>query len=191
MSTRAPALPAEERRRAILDATLPLLIERGGAVSTKQIAEAAGIAEGTIFRVFPDKDSLVRAAVELAFDPEPTEVALAGIDRTLAFEAQLAAAAEILQDRLAAIWRLISAIGSAPEDKQGPPSESEALTALFAEHADRVVHDPASCALRLRVLTLALSHPLLVDEPMSPTEIVALLLDGIRDRNREDASPCS
>ncbi|HYD08975.1 MAG TPA: helix-turn-helix domain-containing protein, partial [Acidimicrobiales bacterium] len=83
-STRAPALPAEERRRAILDATLPLLIERGSAVSTKQIAEAAGIAEGTIFRVFPDKDSLVRAAVELAFDPEPTEQALAAIDATQA-----------------------------------------------------------------------------------------------------------
>ena len=188
MSTRAPALPAEERRRAILDATLPLLIERGSAVSTRQIAEAAGIAEGTIFRVFPDKDSLVRAAVELAFDPEPTERALAAIDAGLPFEAQLAEAVTILQDRLAAIWRLISAIGSAPEDKQGPPSESEALTALFASHADRVVHDAASCAQRLRVLTLALSHPLLVDEPMSPTEIVALLLDGIR--NREDAS-CS
>ena len=188
MSTRAPALPAEERRRAILDATLPLLIERGSAVSTRQIAEAAGIAEGTIFRVFPDKDSLVRAAVELAFDPEPTERALAGIDRGWTFEAQLADAVRILQDRLAAIWRLISALGAAPEDKQGPPSESEALTALFADHADRVVHDPASCARRLRALTLALSHPMLVDEPMSPTEIVSLLLDGIR--NREDAS-CS
>ena len=188
MSTRAPALPAEERRQAILDATLPLLVERGAAVSTKQIAEAAGIAEGTIFRVFPDKDSLVRAAVERAFDPEPTEQALADIDQAQPFEAQLSAAVTILQDRLAAIWRLISAIGSAPEEKKGPPTASAGLTALFARHADRVVHDPASCAQRLRALTLALSHPLLVDEPMSPTEIVALLLDGIRDR--EDAS-CS
>ncbi|HYD08790.1 MAG TPA: helix-turn-helix domain-containing protein [Acidimicrobiales bacterium] len=184
MSTRAPALPAEERRRAILDATLPLLIERGSAVSTKQIAEAAGIAEGTIFRVFPDKDSLVRAAVELAFDPEPTEQALAAIDATQAFEAQLVDAVTILQHRLAAIWQLISAVGTAPETK-GPPTESAAVTALFGRHADRVVHDAKSCATRLRALTLALSHPLLVDEPMSPTEIVALLLDGIR--NREDA----
>lgn len=188
MSTRAPALPAEERRQAILDATLPLLVERGGAVSTKQIAEAAGIAEGTIFRVFPDKDSLVRAAVERAFDPEPTEQALAAIDATKAFEAQLADAVTILQQRLAAIWRLISAIGAAPEDKQARPGESAALTALFATHASQVVHDPASCAQRLRALTLALSHPLLVDEPMSPSEIVSLLLDGIR--NREGAS-CS
>ena len=190
VSTRAPALPAEERRKAILEATLPLLVERGAAVSTKQIAEAAGIAEGTIFRVFPDKDSLVRAAVDLAFDPEPTERALASIGRDQPFEAQLADAVRILQDRLAAIWRLISAVGGAPEDKQGPPTESEALTALFAEHAGAVVHDPASSARRLRALTLALSHPLLVDEPMSPTEIVALLLDGIRNRTRKDAA-CS
>src|SRR5690349_14358157 len=135
MSTRAPALPAEERRQAILDATLPLLVERGAAVSTKQIAEAAGIAEGTIFRVFPDKDSLVRATVERVFDPEPTERALASIDPTRPFEAQLVDAVTILQDRLAAIWRLISAIGGPPEDKKGPPTESEALTALFAANA--------------------------------------------------------
>jgi len=187
MSTRAPALPAEERRKAILEATLPLLLERGGAVSTKQIAEAAGIAEGTIFRVFPDKDAVVRAVLELAFDPEPTERAIAAIDPSLAFEDQLEAAVVILQRRLADIWRLISAVGK-PDTAQGPPSESAALTALFRRHADRIVHDPEGAARRMRTVTLAVSHPLLVDEPMSPGEIVSLLLDGIRDR---EVTPCS
>src|SRR6185437_10931544 len=49
MSTRAPAMRAEERRAAIIAATLPLLLERGTNISTRQIAETAGIAEGTIF----------------------------------------------------------------------------------------------------------------------------------------------
>ena len=63
-------LPADERRAAIIDAVVPLLREYGEAVTCRQIADAAGIAEGTIFRVFADKDELlarrVRAAVDLA-----------------------------------------------------------------------------------------------------------------------------
>ena len=52
MTPRAAPLSPDERRRAIVDAVLPLLIEHGRAVTTRQMAEAAGIAEGTIFRVF-------------------------------------------------------------------------------------------------------------------------------------------
>src|ERR1700712_1938079 len=88
-SRRAPALPAEERKAAIIAATLPLLRTHGAAVTTRQIAEAAGIAEGTIFRVFPDKDALIQAAVETVFDPGRIEAALASIDPTLSLEPRL------------------------------------------------------------------------------------------------------
>jgi AcrR family transcriptional regulator len=177
---RAAALPPGERRAAIVAATLPLLMEHGLAISTRQIAEAAGIAEGTIFRAFPDKDSVVRAAVELAFDPEPSELALAAIDRELPFEDQLTEAVAIIQRRLSQLWHLISTVGQ-PERARERPPDSPALTALFAAHADRVRLTPAAAARHLRALTLAVSHPVLVaDEPLSPPEIVSLVLDGIR-----------
>ena len=185
MSRRAPALPAEERKAAILTATLPLLLERGAGVSTRQIAEAAGIAEGTIFRVFPDKDAVVRAAVELAFDPEPAERALAAIDPTLPFENRLTEAVRIMQRRLADIWRLVSMVGDTGPPRS--PADFAGLTALFEPERRHLRHDPATAARQLRALTLAVSHPVLnPDGPMSPDEIVSLLLDGIRVRR-----PCS
>ena len=57
----------DERREAIVQATLPLLVEHGANLSTRQIAGAAGIAEGTVFRVFTDKDELLRTCLSEAF----------------------------------------------------------------------------------------------------------------------------
>ena len=59
----------DERRRAIVDVVVPLLLRARGGVTTKQIAEAAGIAEGTIFRVFPDKAALLMAVAEETMNP--------------------------------------------------------------------------------------------------------------------------
>ena len=70
----------------IVEAMLPLLLEHGEMVTTRQIAEAAGIAEGTIFRVFADKDELIAAVVDPALDPEPLEQAFGAIDLGLPFE---------------------------------------------------------------------------------------------------------
>lgn len=78
----------DERREAIARATVPLLEEHGAQVSTRQIAQAAGVAEGTLFRAFDDKVELMTAAVERVLDPSGRVAALDALPatRTLADE---------------------------------------------------------------------------------------------------------
>src|SRR4051794_3335550 len=66
---RAPGMTPDQRRDAIISAALPLVAEQGAAVTTAQIARAAGTGEATIFRVFDDKDALLQACVARALDP--------------------------------------------------------------------------------------------------------------------------
>src|SRR3954454_22165810 len=92
---RAAALPPDERRSMIVQATLPLLLEHGDMVTTRQIADAAGIAEGTIFRAFPDKDTLIRAVLDAALDTATLDRSLTAIPPGLSFEKAILAAVEI------------------------------------------------------------------------------------------------
>ena len=185
--SRAAALPRGERRAAIVEATLPLLLTHGAGVTSRQIAEAAGVAEGTIFRVFSDKEELLEAVGDLAFDPAPTQAALEAIDLDQPLERRLELAVEILQRRVTVIWQFMTAVGMGkpPERLQarrGPQApEMQALARVFAPDRDRLRRDPTQSAQLLRSLTFACSHPALIaEEPLAPDEIVSLLLEGIK-----------
>ncbi|HEY5011895.1 MAG TPA: helix-turn-helix domain-containing protein [Acidimicrobiia bacterium] len=193
---RASALPADERRSMIVAATLPLLIEHGDRVTSKQIAEAAGIAEGTIFRVFADKDEVIAAVVESALDPEPLEAALAGIARDLSFEDGLAAAIVIMQQRVIDIWRLVSSVGTRFHTRR-PMADSDALVRMFEAHRSEITVEPIVAARLLHALTLSMTHPMLAGEPRQPNELVHLFLHGVggtgvggTESAGEKASPC-
>ena len=80
---RATPLPPDERRAAILLAVRPVLLARGAAVTSRELAEAAGVSEGTLFRVFTDKVTLIREAVLAAVDPADSVAELSVIDREL------------------------------------------------------------------------------------------------------------
>lgn len=177
---RAAALPPEQRRAAIIEAVRPLLAEFGESVTSKQIACAAGIAEGTIFRVFVDKDELLDATLDAALDQEPFEAALRSIDADLPFEQQLVEATELIQRRVVDVWTLLSHLSpKRHEHVRRPMTDSPALVAIFVTHRDRLRVEPAVAARHLRALTLSLTHPMIAAEASAASDIVDTVLHGV------------
>jgi AcrR family transcriptional regulator len=191
VSTRAAALPADQRRAAIIAAALPLLLERGANVSTRQIAEAAGIAEGTIFRVFPDKFALIHEAVKASLDPALVSKALSEIYPLAPIDVQITEAARIIVDYFERVIALFTAVRNMPTKDShrvpGPPPYvaeanaviNESLTELFERHRENLRIEPARAASAFRALIFANCHPGMgIGEKLTIDEIVSVLLFG-------------
>lgn len=164
----------------IVAATLPLLLEHGDRVTSRQIAEAAGIAEGTIFRAFADKDEIIVAVIEAALDQEPVEIALSDIPDELGFEGRLAAAVVIFQQRVIDVWQVMSSVGTRfHEMTRRPMVDSDALVRMFEANRAEITVEPMVAARLLRALTLSTTHPMLAGDPRSPDELVQLFLHGV------------
>lgn len=104
----------EDRKAAIIDAVLPLVAERGNDVTSRELAQTAGVAEGTLFRAFGDKAALVGAvAVEglhRAARPEDTLAELTGIDPDHPLERRLELMIELSRGRMAEVMRWMSVL---------------------------------------------------------------------------------
>ena len=171
--TRAAPLPLDERRAALIAATEPLLERFGRDVSTRQIAEAAGVAEGTIFRAFATKEELIDAVIEDAFDTQRTCDELAQVDPGLNLEERLTVAVTILQERLRRIFALFGSLRlrKEPHDhdrfraKQQADYEliNHAIASLITPDQDRLRLDVREAASALRTITLSITHPMLGD----------------------------
>jgi AcrR family transcriptional regulator len=204
MSPRAAALPPSERRVSIVRAALGIIRERGTLPTTREIADAAGVAEGTIFRAFDTKERLVEAVVDEAFCPAPIALQLRAIDVNVPLRERLVALVTVLQGRYSEIFGVMGALGlSAPpahfeehrgchadtghvpveeQDRSadpdwGPPGSQ--LQAFVDPDADQLTCTPAELVRYLRLLTFSASHPQIADGPLlRPQTIVDLLLDG-------------
>jgi AcrR family transcriptional regulator len=157
-SGRAAPLPPDERRIAILKAVLPVVRARGTDVTTRELAEAAEVAEGTLFRVFDDKESLVREAIASALDPGEFLAELRIIDLGLPVEERLAAVIRTGVSRMAdlALWMSMfhrKDRGSAPEGpggrgahagpRQGWAERQEATQVLVRAELRRILEPDA------------------------------------------------
>lgn len=197
LSGRASPLSPDLRRETLIDSTIPLLREHGAAITTRQIAEACGVAEGTIFRAFPDKDSLITAALDKALDPTDTIAEIAAVDRSLPLEPRLRAAGAILYRRMTGVFSLrdvmhmrLQHCSAAHLSKEAHRARNsyivDALADLLRPDEELLRRTPVEVAQLLRALIFSGAHPMISAEaPLSSDEVISILLDGVRRHPKE------
>lgn len=183
---RAKPMSVEDRQESILDAALPLLRERGLDVTTREIADAAGIAEGTIFRAFPDKQAVIDAALARVMDPAPTLVRLRAIDPGLPIEGAIREIVQVLSDWFSEIMALMSILGSRerPRAAHGPDdgeaSGAKVIATILGLYRERLRMEPAAAAHLIRVLVFGVSMPTFgLQDSLTTADIVDFVLRGI------------
>lgn len=195
--SRATPLPPDERRRALIDATLPLLREHGLGISTRQIAEAACVAEGTIFRVFPSKAELIDATIEEAISHERLVGRLAAEASGLGLADQVAAVVRVLQEHALDAKLIFAILGhrpshakDEPDDEARRPSHSDinarvagTITALFTPHAAQLTLEPAAAAWMVLALSFGSAFTVPDADALPPARVADVLLHGIAKEN--------
>jgi AcrR family transcriptional regulator len=138
-------LKGDERRRVIIDAALALFARKGfRGTTTKEIAEAAGCSEATIFKYFTSKDELYSAILEVKSAIEETlakaaEAAAKGDDAGVFRAVGLEALVRTEQDPSLMRLLLFSAL------------EGHELSHLFFESKVRHLHEFLSTYIEQRI----------------------------------------
>ncbi|GGV30632.1 TetR/AcrR family transcriptional regulator [Streptomyces spectabilis] len=184
---RAPGMSPEQRREMIIQTAIPLIAEYGAAVTTAKIARAAGIGEGTIFRVFADKDELLQACVAKALSPEHAVRELDAIDVSQPLPDRLAEAAEALQAHLARMGAILGALGHRGGKHPGSvrgAGRDESTTRIRAALAELLEPDRASLRrppeqIAALFFGLLFTQPRTEDEPdLTAQELAEVFLYG-------------
>ena len=138
ISGRAPRADARRNREALLSQAAELITEHGPAVALDEIARAAGVANATLYRHFPDRAALLRAiAIQVTgATAEAAEQALA--EETSSFQALARYLAEALRIRVAWVMPAIAAaLGPADAELAALRGRGIAAVTTLIENAQR------------------------------------------------------
>ncbi len=164
-------------------------MEHGLQISTRQIATAAGVAEGTIFRSFPTKQDLIAEAIADAFDASGTIAKIAALPAGQSLTERVSALLGLTIERMhqvRSLHPLLQHPGLATDGPQCPVNRYRqsraavvnAIAASLAEYADGLRIAPSAAGSAITAYAFAFIH-FDGDPDVPPADLASLLLHGI------------
>ncbi len=184
----------EDRRHAIISATTDLVLEHGPEATTRQIADACGIAEGTLFRVFQSKDDILAAVVEQLLDPRFVIAEIEAIEPSDDAADTVRRLAAVIRESTTRIRSVMMALHSASNETDrrgnhhGPRDKNKffvdqatigaAMAQVLSPHRHELRVDPETAAAFLRMTVFAGNLPM-VSQPTDPEVFTDLLVHAL------------
>ena len=182
----------DERRASIVEATAPLLEQYGQQLTTRQIADAAGVAEGTVFRAFDSLQEVIEATVTAALSPERLDEVVAAAQFPGTLRGDVECAFDVIDSYLKLVRSAfhIGHNGPSHDDNARCAREqllerytqlSATLAERFEAHADELAVEPSEfVGILLALATGQRGCASLNTTPLGRDLLVATILDGTR-----------
>lgn len=178
-----PRLSVDDRRAQIIEAVTPAVLERGAAITSRELAEAAGVSEGTLFKAFGDKESLLLALAEHHLSRQDAgETGVLALDT---LEEVVTWTLRVLVERMRFMFQLVMVLGpigqrAAAGAKTEFESSKHRLAARFVPFRDELRVAPVVAAEVVRTLAWAAASHWGEHTEASPVDdILQVLLHGI------------
>ena len=182
-----PRLSRSDRQDQILDDVLDTVLERGFSVTSRDLAAAAGVSEGTLFKVFETKENLLRTlAARHSGMPDSVGVWLQSVDvSSMAFEDLVIGIIENAMEQYRRSFQIFYALGPYVESPGKDAldqfeRELEPWTDALRHHSDRLRSSPESAASILRMHAVAAADTTNIwTQQLTPAEHADIFLHGL------------
>ncbi len=179
---------ARRNRDQIIATARQMFVTKGPDVPMEEIARTAGVGVGTLYRRFPDRESLIRAVAKESFAQVLQDARAARADEPTGWDALTRLIARSRQLRVSFLfaWNSTWIHGVLQAD----PEIHEIRNALMVELSQMVTTAQAEGTMRTDIgagdmgilLVLILRQPPLADTlgPFAVERAIAIMLDGLR-----------